>query len=492
MKFFWLAVVFLACAALAWVGTSRFAQRNAAAQAAQEQSKAQAARAKAQEQAARPNQPTPPPDASPTPPVTPSAAATTPTTPPAPTTPAAGNDRSPAEATPAPANPATTDRLADKLDQILPAEIKPAPTAPLAVPELVEYAKPALVVLTIRDAAGTELRKASGFLMAADQVVTSAAALEGAASVRAAADSLIREAIGVVARNTDLDLAVVRLSQPFPGLALRLNTEELPAESTIALIADAAEPDLVIGEGSLRAYRDTPAGRVLSLALSGSRGVPGSPVLDPLGRVVGVVTATVGNGGAVRAADLAALPRRELIPFAPASAATQPAQPLAQGEVNMVRKEDGSAVVDGRFTLKGEGTKDKPYEIAWEYLVSASEDYEPRKGKKNIPPRIAMLDGKFVRISGYIAFPLYVEEPKELLSMLNQWDGCCIGVPPTPYDAIEVKLRDVASKDDRLATYGTVEGKLSVKPYLVGDWLVGLYLMDDATVKTKQYGGFGS
>jgi hypothetical protein len=484
MKIFWILVVFLACAAVAWVGTARFTQGKAAAQVAREQAKAEAARAKTQEQAARASSSTP--VAPPTPPpaaqTAPEAATPTTTSTPAPT---------PAPS-PAPQIDAPAEKLADKLDQLLPSENKAVPTEPMSVAELIEYAKPALVVLTVRDAAGTELRKAAGFLMSADQVVTSAAALEGASSVRASADSLIREAIGTVARNTDLDLAIVRLSQPFPGLALRLNTEELPNEAKVALLADSAEPDLHIGEGSVRTYRDTPAGRVLSLALSGSRGVPGSPILDPLGRVVGVVTASVGNGGAVRAADLAALPRRELIPFASASASAPVARTVPQGDVKMVRKDDGSAVVDGRFTLKGEGTRDKPYEIAWEYLVSASEEYEPRKGKKTIPPRIALLDGKFVRISGYIAFPLYVEEPKELLSMLNQWDGCCIGVPPTPYDAIEVKLRDVASKDDRLATYGTVEGKLSVKPYLVGDWLVGLYLMDDATVKTKQYGGFGS
>ena len=39
---------------------------------------------------------------------------------------------------------------------------------------------------------------------------------------------------------------------------------------------------------------------------------------------------------------------------------------------------------------------------------------------------------------------------------------------------------------------GVVTGKLGLKPYLVGDWLVGLFVMDDATLSTKQYGGFGS
>jgi hypothetical protein len=92
------------------------------------------------------------------------------------------------------------------------------------------------------------------------------------------------------------------------------------------------------------------------------------------------------------------------------------------------------------------------------------------------------LDGAYVTITGYVAFPLYVAEPKEVLCMLNQWDGCCIGVPPTPYDAIEVKLKDAATKEQRMTTFGTVNGKMFVKPYLVGDWLVGLYLMEEASM----------
>jgi hypothetical protein len=87
---------------------------------------------------------------------------------------------------------------------------------------------------------------------------------------------------------------------------------------------------------------------------------------------------------------------------------------------------------------------------------------------------------------------MFVEQPRELLSMLNQWDGCCIGVPPTPYDAVEVHMKDVVSKEERLATYGSVEGTFAVKPYLAGDWLVGLYVMENAKLTVKEYGGFGS
>ena len=69
-----------------------------------------------------------------------------------------------------------------------------------------------------------------------------------------------------------------------------------------------------------------------------------------------------------------------------------------------------------------------------------------------------------------------------MLMMLNQWDGCCIGVPPTPYDAIEVKLSTPASREQRLAIDGSVSGLLKVDPYLVKDWLVSMYIMDDARI----------
>ena len=68
--------------------------------------------------------------------------------------------------------------------------------------------------------------------------------------------------------------------------------------------------------------------------------------------------------------------------------------------------------------------------------------------------------------------------------MLNQWDGCCIGIPPTPYDAIEVSLEKAIPPAQRHSiNFGTLTGKLLVSPYLVENWLVGLYLMDDATVR---------
>jgi hypothetical protein len=130
---------------------------------------------------------------------------------------------------------------------------------------------------------------------------------------------------------------------------------------------------------------------------------------------------------------------------------------------------------DGKYEIRGEGTAAKPYRVSWECLASASETYVPRLQQREIPQRIAMLDGKVVEVEGYLAFPLMVSETKELLVMLNQWDGCCIGVPPTPYDAVEVKLTEPAKRGGwqvPTRTYRTrVDPTLSYWP-LVLPWLM--------------------
>jgi len=170
----------------------------------------------------------------------------------------------------------------------------------------------------------------------------------------------------------------------------------------------------------------------------------------------------------------------------PSSGEPRPPLPkIANAEVSagsFERLESGVLVADRRFRILGSGTQSDPYQVSWECLASAQESYVPRLGETVIPERIAMLDGKWVRMEGYVTFPLLMKEAKELILMLNQWDGCCIGVPPTPYDAIEVKLAEAVSNTRRHAsfTFGSVTGRFKVEPFLVENWLVGLYVMEDA------------
>ena len=164
--------------------------------------------------------------------------------------------------------------------------------------------------------------------------------------------------------------------------------------------------------------------------------------------------------------------------------------------VKITKNADGSTTLDDRFTIKGDGTKGDPYRVPWELLLSCKDTFEPAAGLKKIPGRIAFLNEKFVRLDGYVAFPLMMQKPTELLSMLNQWDGCCIGVPPTPYDAVEAKLTKVVTGDSRFATTGVVIGKFKVDPYVVknpkGDWLVSMYTMSAADFTAGDIGPGGS
>jgi hypothetical protein len=140
--------------------------------------------------------------------------------------------------------------------------------------------------------------------------------------------------------------------------------------------------------------------------------------------------------------------------------------------------------VDNEFTLEGDGSEKNPYRPSWEYLYSAGDTYAPRLKKTDIPQRIALLDGQWIRVSGYTVFPLVSGKTTELLVMLNQWDGCCIGVPPTPFDAIEVGLNVAVRRGPKHGlTYGTLTGRLKVDPYLIEDWLVGLYLLEEASLE---------
>ncbi|MEO1582977.1 MAG: hypothetical protein AAFR96_00195 [Planctomycetota bacterium] len=167
---------------------------------------------------------------------------------------------------------------------------------------------------------------------------------------------------------------------------------------------------------------------------------------------------------------------------APGAAGGTEAEAVDPNRLDIKEMEDGTRLINDRFLIAGDGSKESPYQITWDYLTSARTTYAPRQGRTDIPAHIKMLEDQYVRIGGYLQFPLASREPKELLVMLNQWDGCCIGVPPTPYDAIEVSLTNPATQGEKFAVEGALVGKLTVDPYLVGDWLIGLYLLGEASL----------
>lgn len=147
-------------------------------------------------------------------------------------------------------------------------------------------------------------------------------------------------------------------------------------------------------------------------------------------------------------------------------------------------KPDGSIEVAEAGVISGDGTQARPFVIDWQVLRSVARDYNPKQGQSEIPAWVMQLHGKRVRVEGNTLLPVVAEATNELLVMQNPWDGCCVGVPPTPYDAIEVKLAKMQSMGNAPTGFGMVEGTFKVDPYVVSGWLLGLYLIEDASFES--------
>lgn len=171
------------------------------------------------------------------------------------------------------------------------------------------------------------------------------------------------------------------------------------------------------------------------------------------------------------------VPPAPLSPAAPAlpSAPAASIQPLPDGD---------GFTLDGRFVVRGSGTEANPLRVPWDLLTSAQESYDPAANKLDLPSRVTTLSGRTVRLTGYFAAGVTEDETRDLLVMLNKWDGCCLGLPPTPYDAVEVKLAEpMRLKGQHMLRYGTITGKFECEPFLVAGWLVGMYRLTDATLE---------
>jgi len=170
------------------------------------------------------------------------------------------------------------------------------------------------------------------------------------------------------------------------------------------------------------------------------------------------------------------------------SADTETAETTAETEtVGAYTIEDDNTLVieGGRWTIEGSGTEADPYVVPWNLLDSAQDSYEPRLGKETVPAWAEYLDGKTVAIAGYLLMPMGGGTAKDLLAMRNQWDGCGLGTPPTPYTAIEVTLTQAVDtySSPTSVSYGTVEGTFRVDPYITSGWLLGLYILENAAIK---------
>jgi len=150
------------------------------------------------------------------------------------------------------------------------------------------------------------------------------------------------------------------------------------------------------------------------------------------------------------------------------------------------RIDDRTLELDGRFRVIGNGSPDDPYRISWEILTSAGPYIDAAQKALTPPPWVRVLDGTTVEISGYYSTAVRVTMARNLLLTLNRWDGCCIGLPPTPFDAIDMTMRQPMSMQGlHLFRFGTFRGRLTIAPFETGGFLLGLYKLEDTTFETR-------
>ncbi len=169
-----------------------------------------------------------------------------------------------------------------------------------------------------------------------------------------------------------------------------------------------------------------------------------------------------------------------------AQPASQPGQAVAPPPSYEMRPDGSFRILDANIWVQGAGTAAEPYVLGWDALKSIEQRYDPKSGKDKVPDWLDYLDGKVVQIEGNTLVPVVATTTRELLIMKNPWDGCCIGVPPTPFDAVEVVLNHDVDFGNSAVGFGSVQGTFYLDPYVVDGWVLGLYIVEDGTYRSGE------
>lgn len=203
------------------------------------------------------------------------------------------------------------------------------------VKDLARQAKPAVVLLKIRDRFGNDVGVGSGFFITSDGVVvTNHHVIAGATAVEAQLDN--RDSlpvVGILATDERNDLAVLQVAgagqRPLP---LAPTSLDLEVGERVLVLGGPQGLASSLSEGIVSAVRlpgdpvldELPQSALLQITASTSPGSSGSPVIDLRGDAIGVVVSQVTVGQNLNfAVPIEALhdllesidPRQEPVPF---------------------------------------------------------------------------------------------------------------------------------------------------------------------------------
>lgn len=152
------------------------------------------------------------------------------------------------------------------------------------------------------------------------------------------------------------------------------------------------------------------------------------------------------------------------------------------GEMQLSRMTDGAWLVDQLYVVRGQGTTNEPFLVTWDLLLSAAETYAPSAGSWELPKRLHWLDGKQLQLKGFLTSPTRAAKSDHLLLTWSALDACCLGPPPNPCQAVEVKLDSPITLDRHVLIGVTVEGTFKLAPRVVGGLGLSVFRLDNARV----------
>jgi len=171
------------------------------------------------------------------------------------------------------------------------------------------------------------------------------------------------------------------------------------------------------------------------------------------------------------------LPRESRRPSAPGSREPATPEPTEPATTRPKRPPPGAA------------SDAAPVDVSFELLKSVFGKVDERSDRADdIPPEIAELDGKKVRIRGFLGLPYMAEGEIEMIFIYERpYNGCCIGMPPDFFDSVEVARRDggmIKLAEDFEYHYRdfeievTASGTFRVKKILDDGALLQMYFLD--------------
>ncbi len=227
-----------------------------------------------------------------------------------------------------------------------------AQTETVDLKALAKKARPAVMLLVVSDAAGSEIATGTGFLISSDgKLISNHHVIENAASGLAKAENGGLFPIeGVLADDPTNDLVLLKLAAK--DLAyLPLNYKATVEVGTrIAVIGSPLGLEGTLSEGIVSALRDVPGGvKMFQMTAAISPGSSGSPVLNARGEVIGIASSQVRGGQLL---NLAVPVERAARLLAKVEPSTKP-KPLQQSAVRPATRGDYLSSIATAPVMKG-------------------------------------------------------------------------------------------------------------------------------------------